>query len=429
MSSLLSGLLGSLHTDLNTEQQAALQLLSSEDNVFITGGAGTGKSHLLRKFLQGTDPVKLPVLASTGAAAVLIGGRTFHSFFGLGIMEGGIEATIERASKDRRVARRLKKASGFVLDEVSMIPGIALDAAERIASRARGDTRAWGGLKAIAVGDFAQLPPVTRDSNRRDWAFLNPVWERSKFRAVHLNEMMRASSDPDFCEILSDVRRGCVSERVRHLLDWRSHLDSDPDFEASVLYARKVDVARINNAKLADLEGKAKTFETIFTGDERGTKALLNSLPIPKDLELKKGAFVMFRQNDPQGRWVNGSLGHVSHLGTHDLEVRLSNGRVVETERVKFSLMDAEGNEVASARNFPLSLAYAVTIHKAQGATLDKMVVSLKNLWEPGQAYVALSRVRSSQGLMIDGWDERSIFADPDVLAFHSKISHHSFLE
>ncbi|MEO5666575.1 MAG: RRM3/PIF1 helicase-like protein, partial [Bdellovibrionota bacterium] len=327
------------------------------------------------------------------------------------------------ATKDRRVARRLKKAVGFVLDEVSMIPGVALDAAEKIARGARGDPRAWGGLKVIAVGDFAQLPPVTRETSRRDWAFLSDAWIRSDFRAIHLKEMMRAAEDPDFCEILADVRVGIVSERVKNLLNWRMAVEGDEDFEGSVLYARKIDVDRINQRKLAELEGDAKIFETDFTGDECAVKSLTNNLPIPATLVLKTGAFVMLRQNDPQGRWVNGSLGHVKHFGKKEIEIRLANGRTVEIEKSKFSLMDAEGNESASARNYPLSLAYAVTIHKAQGATLDKMIVSLRNLWEPGQAYVALSRVRSSNGLSIDGWDERSIFADPQVTAFHAKIA------
>ncbi len=422
MTSLLAGLLQSRTSDLNDGQRHAFAIMHSEDNIFVTGGAGTGKSHLLRQFLSGTDSQKLPVLASTGAAAVLIGGRTFHSSFGLGIMEGGLEATVERASKDRRVARRLKKASSFVLDEVSMIPGSALQAAEQIASRVRQDARPWGGLQAIAVGDFAQLPPISRHSSVRDWAFLNDSWERSNFRCVQLTEIMRSSSDAAFCEVLADVRQGRVSDRVRHLLDWRSALPTDDMPEASVLYARKVDVDRINLAKLAELKGEPRVFETEFSGDEQALKSLRNNLPVPLSLELKKGAFVMFRQNDPQGRWVNGSLGNVSYIGDNAIEVKLSSGRVVETEKAKFSMMDAEGNEVASARNFPLTLAYAITIHKAQGATLDRAIVSLRALWEPGQAYVALSRVKSSEGLIVDGWDERSIFADPAVTAFHQNF-------
>jgi len=421
MTSLLPELLSSMHPDLNQGQREALKKLSGEGNVFVTGGAGTGKSYLMRKFLKGADPVKFPVLASTGAAAVLVGGRTFHSFFGLGILEGGPGATLERALKDRRVIRRLKKISGFVLDEVSMIPGVVFETAERIASAARGDPRPWGGLQVIAVGDFAQLPPITQGSRERDWSFKNPVWERSEFCTTHLTEVMRAQGDVEFQEILSDVRLGKVTDRVKHLLDWRSKLSEDEDQEASLLFARKADVDRVNKLKLSQLLGEVRVFETQYRGDERYKKNLVSSAPIPQFIELKVGALVMLRQNDPQARWVNGSLGHIEAMDEDVLDIKLMNGRVVEVEQVSFSMLDAEGNEVASAYNFPVNLAYAVTIHKAQGATLDRVVVSLKNLWEPGQAYVALSRVRSSADLMVDGWDGRSIFSDSEVMKFLSE--------
>ena len=421
MTSLLADLFASLHEDLNEGQKQAARLLNGEDNVFITGGAGSGKSYLLRKFLRGIDPTKIPVLASTGAAAVLIGGRTFHSFFGLGILEGGPDATIERALKDRRLARRLKKMSGFVLDEISMIPGSVLETAERIASLVRDDERPWGGLKMIAVGDFAQLPPITLGKSHRDWAFLNPVWEKSKFQAIQLTEMMR-SKEMAFNEILGDVREGIVSDRVKELLDWRSIHEDDEEVEASVLYARKVDVERINLSKLARLSGTSKIFETAYTGDERTQKTLANTAPVPPKLELKKKALVMIRQNDPQGRWVNGSLGHVVSMKSDTLEIELMNGRRIDLEKARFSVMSADGNEIGSATNFPVNLAYAITIHKAQGATLDRVILSLKQLWEPGQAYVALSRVKSSEGLFVDGWEEASIFADPLVKRFHDDI-------
>jgi len=410
-------------SSLNSGQRAALMHLSGDKNVFITGGAGTGKSFLLKKFLQRPDAAAFPILASTGAAAVLVGGRTFHSFFGLGILEGGAAATIERAVSNRQVVRRLKKLRGFVLDEVSMIPGVVLEAAERIASLARGDPRPWGGLKVVAVGDFAQLPPVSRQGGHRDWAFLNNVWQRTGFYSAHLTEMMRSKDDSDFNEILSDVRDGSVSERVRHLLDWRSVLPEDDDFGGSVLYPKKIDVDRINLQKLSLLDGETWTFETQYQGEARYREAIAAHAPIPARLELKKGAFVMIRQNDPQGRWVNGSLGHVKARHQDELEIRLLGGSTAFLETTRFTMLDAEGNEVASAKNFPLTLAYAITIHKAQGATLDRIIVSLRNLWEPGQAYVALSRVRSSEGLMIDGWDAKSIFSDPIVKEFHRRIA------
>jgi len=423
MDSFLPELLGSLNKDLNEGQQDALRHLASEENVFLTGGAGTGKSFLIRRFLKGVDRDKYPILASTGAAAVLIGGRTFHSFFGLGIMDGGPDQTIERALKDRRVVRRLKKASGFMMDEVSMLPGIVIDTAERIACLARNDERPWGGLKVVAVGDFAQLPPVTPNSRHRDWAFLSPAWEKTAFRSVHLHEIMRSRDDADFCEILSDVRKGMVTERVREFLNFRSVLpDDQEDFQGSVLYARKADVERINSFKLHRLEGESRFYNTEYTGEERFIKNLQKSAPIGPSLELRQGALVMLRQNDPQGRWVNGSLAHINHMDASHIEVKLFSGRVCDIEKTIFTMLDAEGNTVASAKNYPLNLAYAVTIHKAQGATLDQIVVSLRGLWEPGQAYVAMSRVQSASGLMIDGWDERSIFSDPLVQKFHASL-------
>lgn len=422
MASLLPELLSSLHEDLNPGQRRALRYLADEDNVFITGGAGTGKSYLLKKFLQRVDVTRLPVLASTGAAAVLIGGRTFHSFFGLGIMEGGAAATIERALKDKRVVKRLRQMRGFVLDEVSMIPGTVLEAAEKIARFSRDNSQPWGGAQVIVVGDFAQLPPVNRELRSRDWAFLNPVWERSNFRSIHLTEMMRSKGQDDFNRILADVRVGKLSDELRALLDWRSVLPEDEDFDGAVLYAKKVDVDRINLAKLARLPGESKIFTTEYTGDERAKKIIAAQAPVPEHLELKTNALVMIRQNDPQGRWVNGSLGHVRSMHHDELEVKLLSGGMAYLEKNRFTLLNAEGQETASAKNFPVNLAYAITIHKSQGATLDRIVVSLRQLWEPGQAYVALSRVRSSEGLMIDGWDAKSIFADPQVEKFHAGL-------
>jgi ATP-dependent exoDNAse (exonuclease V) alpha subunit len=415
--SLLSDLLKSLAKDLNEDQSRGLEMLSGTDNVFLTGGAGTGKSYLMKTFLRGVDREAVPVLASTGAAAVLVGGRTFHSFFGLGIMEGGAASTIERATKDRRVSRRLKKATAIIIDEISMISGETLAVAEQIARFVRDPSRPWGGLRIVAVGDFAQLPPITRGAKTRDWAFLSPTWQASEFQNVHLKTIMRARADTEFCLALHDARRGEVSERLENLLEWRKMHPSDQDEDATHLYARKVDVEKINLDRLAKIESPTLSFATTYAGDERYLKTLRTQAPIPETIELKKGAFVMLRQNDPKGRWVNGSLGHIDYLSEDGIEVKLLRGeQVVEIDPVAFSMLDADGHEVASAKNFPISLAYAITIHKAQGATLDKIVASLAGLWEPGQAYVAMSRVTSSGGLFIHAWDRKSFFADPAVL-------------
>lgn len=406
-------------------QARALEALQGSNNVFVTGGAGSGKSFLIRHYLQGPSfygsaGKEFPVLASTGAAAVLVGGRTFHSFFGLGIMEGGVEATIEKASKNRQVMRRLKKIRGFIVDEISMLSGPTLRAAEVIARRARDSDLPWGGLRVVAVGDFAQLPPVERyQSTTRGWAFLDPVWEWTGFETHFLKTQTRCR-DQEFMRILSLVRNGVVNADVKAYLDSKL-AQPDATYQGTRLFPRRDATEKFNLQKLGELPSPVHNFETVYSGNERALAALKKYAPVPDVLSLKEGALVMLRQNDPQGRWVNGSTGHVSRIQPHLLQIRLLNGRLIELEKTTFSLMDAEGETIAAAVNFPLSLAWATTIHKSQGATLDRMMVNLANLWEPGQAYVALSRLTQGQDLFIERWDARSIKVDPKVVEFYGR--------
>lgn len=402
-------------------QERAHAALKGASNVFVTGGAGSGKSFLIRYFLREKDTREFPVLASTGAAAVLIGGRTFHSFFGLGILEGGVEATIEKASRNRQVVRRLKKISGFIVDEVSMLSGETLRAAEVLSRRVRDSELPWGGLRVVAVGDFAQLPPVERFNQRqRGWAFLDPVWEWSAFETCYLRTQTRCI-DKDYMRILGRIREGVVDADVRAYLNLKTGNTPD-DFDGTRLFPRREETERFNLQKLAGLPGQAQVFETVYTGDTRSLESLKKYAPIPESLALKEGALVMLRQNDPQQRWVNGSQGVIEKIQPHKLRITLLNGRLIEIEKSSFSLLDAEGGVVASALNFPVSLAWASTIHKAQGSTLDRMSVNLSQLWEPGQAYVALSRLTNGAELRIERWESRSIRVDPSVVQFYKNF-------
>lgn len=423
MGSILAG----LNIELTPCQSKADQALrGSSANIFVTGGAGSGKSFLIRHFLRSVNLREFPVLASTGAAAVLVGGRTFHSFFGLGIMEGGVEATIEKASKNRQVVRRLKKIRGFVVDEVSMLSGATLHAAEILCRRARDSELPWGGLRVIAVGDFAQLPPIERGyGSRRGWAFLDPVWDWTGFEMFYLKTQTRCR-DEEFMRVLADVRVGRVTPLVRAYLDAHVRPVSD-DFEGTRLFPRREETERFNLGKLNALSGDAVRFETVYSGAGKAVESLKKYSPLPDVLTLKKGALVMIRQNDHMGRWVNGSTGHIVEIKPGELRIELLNGRVAEIEKTSFSLMDAEGNTVAAAMNFPVSLAWASTIHKSQGATLDKMMVNLQNLWEPGQAYVALSRLTCGADLSIERWDARSIKTDPEVTRFYDETASQDF--
>ncbi len=409
-----------MHPTLSTCQKRAFETLKGTDNVFLTGAAGSGKSFLLREFLHDKDRKKFPILASTGAAAILVGGRTFHSFFGLGIMEGGVENTIERALGNKRLVKRLKKTDGVVIDEISMISGPTLRAAEAIARKGRGSTRPWGGLRVIAVGDFAQLPPVNPFSSKKEWAFLEPVWYESEFKPVVLNEIMR-TQDRKFLEVLNFIREGVVCDPVSDFLTSRIQ-KTVSHFEGTRLLARKEDVERYNLSHLEKINSALETFQTTYNGKEQEIEKFKRNSPIADVIQLKKGSLVMIRQNDPEGKWVNGSMGSIEKIKDDRLSIKLSNGRHVEIEKAVFTLLDAEGTPVVTATNFPVALAWAFTIHKAQGTTLDQAWIDLRRLWEPGQAYVALSRVKASSGLFVEGWDLQSISADPEVKRFHSSL-------
>ncbi|MBX7149327.1 AAA family ATPase [bacterium] len=401
-------------------QEKALELLRSPDNIFLTGCAGSGKSYLIREYLKEMPSKVFPTLASTGAAAVLVGGRTFHSFFGLGIMEGGLEATIKRAVENKQVKKRLREINGFILDEVSMIPSAALEAAEHIARKVRMKSMAWGGIRVIAVGDFCQLAPVNRFGSTPDWAFLSEVWERTDFKPAVLNTMVR-TKDKKFLEVLNYLRCGVVNDTVAHFLD--NHIPDDYiESTKTHLFGRRDQTDNYNLKRLNEVDGKLHTFETVYKGESRFFDNLKQNAPVAEKLLLKVGALVMMRINDPEQRFVNGSTGEVIEIFQERLIIRLKRGRTIEVEPFAFSMLNAEGEEVASATNFPVNLAYATTIHKSQGATLDEVAVDLKNLWEAGQAYVALSRLRESRGLTLLGWHPKSIKADPHVLDFHEKI-------
>ncbi len=408
---------------LTPSQQMALDLINSDGNVFLTGAAGTGKSFVIKEFLKNHDPKVFPVLASTGAAAVLIGGRTFHSFFGIGIMEGGVDATIERALKDRRVVRRLKNINGFILDEVSMLSGPVIEAAERIASMARQNPLyPWGGLKVIAVGDFAQLPPVERGRGQKSWAFLSPVWKRTQFQPFMLEQNLR-SENVDFLKVLQKIRVGDVDEDVSDFL--HSRVQELPETEnITRLYPRRNQTQSFNEKRLKDLEGDVVELKSEYHGPQKFIDRLKKTSPIEEIIRLKINCLLMLRQNDPRMRWVNGSTGVLEDIKEDGLRVRLlSNDRLVTVDKVSFSMLDAEGKVVAAVTNYPVSLAYAATIHKAQGMTLDRVQVDLRSLWEPGQAYVAVSRVTHPNGLYLTGWDNGSIKSDLTVSRFYDYIS------
>ena len=403
-------------------QAQAFHLLQEPGNVFLTGAAGTGKSFLLRCFLQDKPLKSHPVLASTGTAALLVDGRTFHSFFSLGIMEGGRGATVARALATGTCIKRLRDAECIVIDEVSMLSGETLAAAEQIARQARENEAPWGGLRVIAVGDFAQLPPVHTSSEQKDWAFAHPVWEYTGFQSVYLRTPVR-TTESRLLSVLNAIRAGQVTEEVHAFLESR-RLDPGFEFDGTKLYPRRKEADVYNAHRLGQIESPMREYHTEYTGEARGIEQLKKQCPIPEILQLKVGALVMLRKNDTSFpyKYVNGTLATVMSMNPDALTVQLLNGKTVTIFPEVFSLIDGNGRKRASAENFPVILAWATTIHKAQGASIDRLMVSIFGLWESGHAYVALSRAQSEAGLYIARWDPQSIFIDPLVRQFYAQV-------
>lgn len=439
------------------DQLTALAALDSGGNVFLSGQAGTGKSTVINHWLnQNPEVVRL---ASTGIAAVQINGRTLHSFFGIGAPKNKRHALTNYYKKEKHVRERFDGIKGIVIDEISMVGGETFAALEEVARHATGSPRPWGGLQVITVGDFYQLKPI-----EDDWSFLTDTWEQSRFQPVILSEIMR-TTDEDFIYVLNEIREGAISDYTEEYLNERLVKDHK-GITAVRLFARNKMVDDYNEQELAKLSGRTIEFRTktatfspscisydggyitkcfkadpdryrdehsipasLFCEDPCGACTYkydpssfqynyLSSLPIPAVLKLKIGAQVMVRKNHPDGQYINGTVGRVVDVTEDCVTIVNEKGEIPITSHT-FEVRNGDAKVVFTGSNFPLALAWASSIHKSQGRSIDSIVTDLRGLWDPGQAYVALSRAKSGAGVHLLGWDLPSIKVDKRVRDFY----------
>lgn len=369
---------------LNERQQIGLDLLLGDEPCFITGDAGTGKSTLIQEWLK-QEKRDYAICASTGVAAVNIGGSTFHSLFK--IPPNGTAA--QAISKDPDCSY-----DGFIVDEVSMLDGTLLNIANTIAQYQNLNMAPFGGMRPIFVGDFFQLPPV----NSRFWAFESAVWEHCDLVHFKLTEQMRN----DGTHLLNKIKRSNIDYEV---IDWLDSRVQTPPDDTPHVFGLNKDVDAYNDYKLNALKGSEVCYNTVYSGYYR-------KFPIPETLRLKVGAVVMFRKNSDL--YVNGTVGTVINL--KPLTIQTSCG-IIRPTRETFTYRS--NGKVFTATNYPICLAWATTIHKSQGATLDRVYVDLTNVWDPGQAYVALSRAKRMDQVFISGWSKEAFQTDPKVLKFY----------
>lgn len=415
---------------LNAGQAEALQLLNDGANVFLTGVAGTGKTYALNAWLEGKNRMTHAVTASTGIAATHLNGCTIHSWSGCGIANKTAKTISGKWWWQQNVAPCIALADALVIDEISMLDGLTFElVAElvRIARQEKDHDNPWGSLQIVLVGDMGQLSPVEEED--RGFAFETDAWWEGGFEMVNLEQVMR-QRESAFVNCLQGVRDGHLSAEGYQMLQARVGA-YDPDAEDAVrLMTHNRQVDQVNDVRLAQVEGELREFTAEEWGSPRDLERLNKNCLSPKVLKLKVGARVMTTKNG--AGYANGSLGYVvgyedDDYGPPTILVRFD-GRdrpwhvgQAEWKNTKMEAKDGKVKEktIARRKQYPLRLAWAITVHKSQGMTLGKVSVDLSRVFAPGQAYVALSRASSLGGLNIEGWrGAHSIKAHPTVCSF-----------
>lgn len=421
-----------------TNNQNLIDLLEkSQEHIFLTGNAGTGKTTLINDFRSVTEK-NIAVVAPTGVAAVNIKGETIHSFFGF-----APNITLERARLDANRTRKTKIYQSLdilVIDEISMVRADLLDCIDVFLQQVRRRRAPFGGVKMIFVGDLHQLPPVVTFAEQAainslyasPFFFSSHVFEKitnGLFRqliVIELTEIHR-QKDPKFIEILNKIRHNVIGESDLEILN-RNMLDSESLDDYVLLTTINNTADRVNENRLNQIEGPLHVFHAHIIGDFSEKQA-----PAGQEISLKTGAKVMLLNNDPDDRWINGTIGTLYRVAKDEVYVKLENGDVEKIEPVTWNAYKTSYNEeknkiesfeVGSFKQMPLRLAWAITIHKSQGKTFQKVAVDFGGgTFAHGQAYVALSRATTLKGLkLVQPLAQYHIIVDPRVQEFLERI-------
>ncbi|EQL02356.1 DNA helicase PIF1, ATP-dependent [Ophiocordyceps sinensis CO18] len=462
---------------LSSEQRQVLDLVvNKEASVFFTGPAGAGKSVLMRaiirelkrKFLR--DPERVAVTASTGLAACNIGGITLHSFSGIGLGKEDATELVKKVRRNPKAKNRWLKTKYLIIDEISMVDGDLFDKLSHVGRLIRNNGRPWGGIQLIITGDFFQLPPVPDHDKKREgtkFAFDSATWSTSIDHTIGLTQVFR-QRDPVFAGMLNEMRLGKISNTTVEAFKALSRpLKFDDGVDSAELYPTRSQVDGSNERRLRELPGQVYRYEAMDMGDPAIRDKLLGNMMSPKSLDLKINAQVMLIKNLDE-TLVNGSLGKVIAFSdektfemtgvesydsdmddnmskakrklkgfSRDADVSSSNSRkfpvvqfvstggvprVILCQPEEWKVELPNGDVQAKRTQLPLILAWALSIHKAQGQTLERVTVNLGRVFEKGQAYVALSRATCQQGLRVLGFDKSKVMAHARVVDFYDKL-------
>lgn len=411
-------------------QDQALQILKTGANVFLTGEPGSGKTHVLREYINylKSHNIEPSVTASTGIAATHIHGSTIHSWSGIGAKNNVSMYDIDYISNLEYISKRIAKSNVLIIDEISMLSGNMLNAVSEICTSIRGGHEPFGGLQVVLVGDFFQLPPISKNNSvsnnfdqtidipRDDFAFYARAWKDSKFITCYLTEQHR-QEDEILLDILSAIRSDNVGETHLDHLRKRYNKKLDENIKQTKLFTHNLKVDDLNNLELDKISGKKYVFNMTHKGKASHVEGLVRGCLSPETLELKLDARVMCTKNNAQRGFVNGTLGTVIGFGEFNNYpiIKTENNDEILVEPMSWQLED-EGKVKAEITQVPLRLAWAITVHKSQGMSIDSATIDLSKTFTYGQGYVALSRVRTLAGINLIGMNKNALMVHPDIL-------------
>ena len=406
-------------------QNSALNILKTGNNVFITGSAGTGKTYLLNQFIFYLKSRKIAptVVAPTGIAASHLQGQTIHSYFSLGIRADIDSYYIESLLEKKYLQTRFSKLKVLIVDEISMVSPEMFSSMDRILRAFKKDNSPFGGIQVVLSGDFFQLPPISKVFKDKRFAWQSPSWKELALKTCYLEQKYR-QDDNVLIGILDEIRSGRVSTNTYDILNSRYHKDLSIDFEPTKLYTHNIDIDRINSDELAKINSTPHTFEYKSEGSAKNIEKIFKSSLVLEELTLKKDAVVMFIKNNHEKGYINGTTGVVIDFDkqTNLPIIKTSSGEIVHLDLEDWSMENESTNIVAKVSQIPLKLAWAITIHKSQGMTLDAAEIDLSKTFEVGQGYVALSRIKNIDGLRLMGLNDTALSVDPLILHIDDRI-------
>lgn len=412
-------------------QDQALNILKTGVNVFLTGEPGSGKTHTINTYVNylrtlGVEPA---ITASTGIAATHIGGMTIHSWSGIGIKTKLDKYDLDKIASSEYIVKRIQRTKILIIDEISMLSANTLDMVDMVCREVKQNGEAFGGMQVVLVGDFFQLPPIIKNNivekqnslipdteNKGIFACDSGAWERARMITCYLTEQYR-QDDTDFLSVLSAIRANKVEQKHFDCINTRKVDVDDLLEDITKLFTHNINVDQVNNNELSKIEEEVKSFKMSDSGNEAVVSTLRKGCLSPENLELKIGAIVMCTKNNPKEKFVNGTLGTVvsfEEFSGHPI-VKTHNGQNIVVAPMDWTV-EENGKIRGQITQIPLRLAWAITVHKSQGMSLDSAVMDLSQVFEFGQGYVALSRVRRLSGLYLLGINEYAFKVHPEVL-------------